>query len=105
MINRMLPCRRTKKLKLVVKLLSLLLLPVPLFLWPVLVAVGSLLVGLGYGFGTPLIATFEAVGENRDSKFYHAFAVRSKAPLIFLRRTVVFRVCTLIFFSTFKTLD
>ncbi|KAG0572069.1 hypothetical protein KC19_VG065400 [Ceratodon purpureus] len=65
---------RTKKLELAVRLLSLLLLPVPLFLWPVLVAVGSVLVGLGYGFGTPLVATFEAVGENRDSKFYHAFA-------------------------------
>ncbi|KAG0594583.1 hypothetical protein M758_UG090400 [Ceratodon purpureus] len=65
---------RTKKLELAVKLLSLLLLPVPLFLWPVLVAVGSVLVGLGYGFGTPLVATFEAVGENSDSKFYHAFA-------------------------------
>ncbi|XP_024379396.1 uncharacterized membrane protein At3g27390 [Physcomitrium patens] len=64
---------RTKKLGLVLKLLSLLLLPVPLFLWPVLVAVGSVLVGLGYGFGTPLVATFEAVGENRESKFYHAF--------------------------------
>lgn len=57
------------------KLLSLLLLPIPLLLWPVVVAVGSVLVGLGYGFGTPLVATFEAVGENRDAKFYHAFMV------------------------------
>lgn len=58
------------------KLLSLILLPIPLIFWPVLVAVGSVLVGIGYGFGTPLVATFEAVGENRDSKFYHAFVVR-----------------------------
>ena len=76
---------RTKKLELVVKLLSLLLLPVPLLLWPVLVAVGSFLVGVGYGFGTPLVATFEAVGENRESKSYHAFAVRFKASLIFFQ--------------------
>lgn len=60
------------------KLLSLLLLPIPLLLWPVVVAVGSVLVGLGYGFGTPLVATFEAVGENRDAKFYHAFMVMLK---------------------------
>lgn len=71
-----LPCGRSKKLGLVLKVLSLFVLPVPLLLWPVLVAVGSVLVGLGYGFGTPLAATFEAVGEHRDSKFYHAFAVR-----------------------------
>jgi hypothetical protein len=76
---------RTKKLELVVKLLSLLLLPVPLFLWPVLVAVGSFLVGVGYGFGTPLVATFEAVGENRESKSYHVFAVRFEASLIFFQ--------------------
>lgn len=81
MIHKMFSCCRTKKLGLVVKLLALLLLPVPLLLWPLLVAVGSVLVGLGYGFGTPLVATFEAVGENRDSKFYHAFAVMFKSSV------------------------
>lgn len=32
--------------------------------------------GLGYGIGQPLVATFEAVGESRKNKFYHAFVVR-----------------------------
>jgi len=52
------------------------LLPIVLLLWPFVAAVGSILVGLGYGIGQPLVATFEAVGENRKNKFYHAFAVR-----------------------------
>ncbi|KAG0594234.1 hypothetical protein M758_UG059700 [Ceratodon purpureus] len=94
--------KRTKKLEVAVKLLSLLLLPVPLFLWPVLVAVGSVLVGLGYGFGTPLVATFEAVGENRDSKFYHAFAHVDRLMYYCLR---LYRcLCTLILRLSFKTI-
>lgn len=60
----------------VVKVFALLLLPIPLLLWPVLVGVGSVLVGLGYGFGTPLVATFEAVNVDNDSQFYHTFVVR-----------------------------
>lgn len=47
-----------------------------LLLWPVGAAVASILVGLGYGIGQPVVATFEAVGEDRKDKFYHAFAVR-----------------------------
>jgi hypothetical protein len=58
------------------KILLILLLPIPMLLWPVLAAVGSILVGLGYGIGQPLVATFEAVGEGRESKFYHVFVVR-----------------------------
>jgi hypothetical protein len=63
---------RTKKLGIVVKVLSLLLVPIPLLLWPCVVVICSLLGGLGYGFGQPLVATFEAVGENRNAKFYHS---------------------------------
>lgn len=57
------------------KLLSLVLLPIPLLLWPVAVAIGSLLAGVGYGFGQPLVATFEAVGESRDAKLFHSLTV------------------------------
>jgi hypothetical protein len=66
---------RTKKLGVVAKVLSLLLLPIPLLLWPCAVAVGSVLAGLGYGFGQPLVATFEAVSEGRDAKFLHSLMV------------------------------
>lgn len=64
---------RSKRLGLVLKILVLLLLPLPLSLWPVLGVVGSVLGGIGYGFFAPLLATFEAVGENITDKFYHCF--------------------------------
>ncbi|XP_008777696.1 uncharacterized membrane protein At3g27390 isoform X2 [Phoenix dactylifera] len=65
---------KTKRLGLVLKVLLLLCLPVPLLLWPVFGILGSLLVGTGYGYFTPLIATFEAVGEGVINKLYHCFA-------------------------------
>ncbi|KAM1274338.1 hypothetical protein ACFX1Q_025172 [Malus domestica] len=64
---------KSKRLGLVLKILVLLLLPLPLVLWPVLGVVGSVLGGIGYGFFAPLLATFEAVGENITDKFYHCF--------------------------------
>lgn len=54
---------------------SVVVLPFPLLLWPALGILGSLLVGIGYGFFAPLIATFEAAGEQVVEKFYHCFAV------------------------------
>jgi len=44
-------------------------LPVPLILWPLVGLTGSILVGLGYGLFTPLVATFEAIGEEHENKF------------------------------------
>lgn len=64
---------RTKKLGLVLKIVVLVSLSLPLILWPIFGIVGSLLGGIGYGFFTPLLATFEAVGENVTDKFYHCF--------------------------------
>ncbi|XP_075644147.1 putative membrane protein At3g27390 isoform X1 [Castanea sativa] len=64
---------KTKKLGLVLKILVLVSLPVPLVLWPIFGIVGCLLGGVGYGFFAPLLATFEAVGENVTEKFYHCF--------------------------------
>lgn len=68
---------RTQRLGLVLKILLLLSLPLPLLLWPIIGIVGSLLVGVGYGIFTPLIATFEAVGEHVIDKFFHCFTVSS----------------------------
>uniref|UniRef100_A0A2N9E704 Uncharacterized protein n=1 Tax=Fagus sylvatica TaxID=28930 RepID=A0A2N9E704_FAGSY len=67
------PPQRTKKLGLVLKIVVLVLLPVPLVLLPIFGIVGSLLGGVGYGLFAPLLATFEAVGENVTDKFYHCF--------------------------------
>lgn len=66
---------RTKRFGLVFKVVMLICLPVPLLLWPIVGVVGSLLGGIGYGFFAPLLATFEAVGENVTNKFYHCFIV------------------------------
>lgn len=66
------------------KILVLLLLPLPLSLWPVLGVVGSVLGGIGYGVFAPLLATFEAVGENITDKFYHCFVVCSLSPWLCL---------------------
>ncbi|KAK4276210.1 hypothetical protein QN277_019181 [Acacia crassicarpa] len=62
---------RTKRFGMVLKTLMLICLPVPLFLGPIVGIVGSLLGGIGYGFFSPLLATFEAVGSGVVDKFYH----------------------------------
>ena len=67
---------RTKKLGMILKMLVLLSLPGPLFLWPIVGILGSFLGGIGFGFFAPLLATFEAVGANVPDKFYHCFVVR-----------------------------
>ncbi|OIT00027.1 PREDICTED: uncharacterized membrane protein At3g27390 isoform X1 [Nicotiana attenuata] len=65
---------KTKKLGWVLKIALLVSLPVPLILWPIIAIIGSLLGGIGYGFFAPLIATFEAIGENITLKIFHCFA-------------------------------
>ncbi|KAL5581671.1 hypothetical protein UlMin_014113 [Ulmus minor] len=65
---------RSNRLGLVLKIVVLVSLPVPLIIWPVLGIIGSLLGGVGYGFFSPLLATFEATGKNFWEKFYHCFA-------------------------------
>ncbi|XP_048542172.1 uncharacterized membrane protein At3g27390 [Triticum urartu] len=63
----------TKRIGPVLKILAVVFLPLPLLLLPVLGIVGSLLVGIGYGVFTPLMATFEAVGEGVADKLSHCF--------------------------------
>lgn len=69
------PYCRTRRIGLVLKIVVLLLLPLPLVVWPVIGIIGSVLGGIGYGFFNPLMATFEAVGESVKDKFYHCFLV------------------------------
>ncbi|OIW20903.1 hypothetical protein TanjilG_25075 [Lupinus angustifolius] len=64
---------RTKRFGLVLKVVILICLPVPVLLLPILGIVGSLLGGIGYGYCAPLLATFEAVGQDVKDKFYHCF--------------------------------
>ncbi|XP_062107094.1 uncharacterized membrane protein At3g27390 [Humulus lupulus] len=65
---------RSKRLGLVLKVLALVLLPVPSVLWPCLGIVASVLGGIGYALFAPLIATFEAKGKNFTEKIFHCFA-------------------------------
>ncbi|MCO5562379.1 hypothetical protein L7F22_016006 [Adiantum nelumboides] len=64
---------RTKRLGPVLRVVLLLILPAPFILVLVFGVAGSVLVGIGYGFFTPLVATFEAVREGRENKFFHCF--------------------------------
>lgn len=64
---------RTKRLGPVLKGVLFLIMPAPFILVLVFGVVGSVLVGIGYGFLTPLVATFEAVREGRENKFLHCF--------------------------------
>ncbi|KAL5992762.1 hypothetical protein ACLOJK_013681 [Asimina triloba] len=66
------PSWGTNRLDAALKFALLFALP-PLFaLWLGMSIVGSVLLGVGYGFFAPWISTFEAFRQNRDSKkFYH----------------------------------
>ncbi|KAK9091808.1 hypothetical protein Syun_026719 [Stephania yunnanensis] len=64
---------KTKRLGLVSKILLLVCFPLPLALWPILAIAGSLLVGIGYGIFTPVVATFEASGRELGDKLFHYF--------------------------------
>lgn len=60
---------RAKRLGPTLKAILCMGLPVPLILWPLVGLIGSILAGLGYGLFTPLVATFEAIGEEHENKF------------------------------------
>ncbi|GJV34723.1 uncharacterized membrane protein isoform X1 [Tanacetum coccineum] len=63
----------TKRIGWVLKMVTILLLPFPLVLWPVVAVVCSLLGGIGFGFFAPLIATFEVIGTDHKDKCFHCF--------------------------------
>ncbi|PWA41892.1 hypothetical protein CTI12_AA549900 [Artemisia annua] len=64
---------KTKRVGWVLKMVTVLLLPLPLVLWPAVAIIGSLLGGVGFGFFAPLIATFEVIGTDHKDKCFHCF--------------------------------
>ncbi|XP_008796032.2 uncharacterized membrane protein At3g27390-like [Phoenix dactylifera] len=64
---------RTKQLGPVLKLVLGTGISVILVLWPLAGISGSILLGAGYGFLAPVMATFDAVGEGKTNEFIHCF--------------------------------
>lgn len=65
-----------------------------LVLWPIAGIVGSILGGAAYGMLSPLIATFDAVGEGKTNQFIHCILVCfniefAKIALVLLRNSKV----------------
>lgn len=72
--------RRTNLVSAALKVVLLFTLPIVFVLWLALGIVGSVLVGLGYGFISPWMATFDAFRlEGERNKFFHCIVV-SPAP-------------------------
>ncbi|KMS96457.1 hypothetical protein BVRB_9g225110 [Beta vulgaris subsp. vulgaris] len=95
---------RTKRLGMTLKIGTLLFLPMPLVLWPFAGILGSFVGGIGFGFFSPLIATFEAVGENVPDKCYHCVA-DGCWPTIQASCTVVRDFTDFCFHSYFSYMD
>ncbi|CAL9768282.1 unnamed protein product [Musa acuminata subsp. burmannicoides] len=64
---------RTKRFGSLLKVLILLLMPVPILLWPLSALIGTILAGLGFAIALPLMATFEAVREGVPNKLSECF--------------------------------
>ncbi|KAH9318487.1 hypothetical protein KI387_020256, partial [Taxus chinensis] len=79
-------------------------LPLPLILWPVVAITGSILTGLGYGLFTPLVATFEAIGEGHENKFIDCFLDGTWSTVIG-SCTVVRDFTDMCFHSYFSVMD
>lgn len=61
----------TKQFGPVLKLLLCPLVLVLLIFWPVVAVIGTTLGGAAYGFFSPMLATFQAVGEGKTNQFFH----------------------------------
>ncbi|KAL5581273.1 hypothetical protein UlMin_013715 [Ulmus minor] len=65
---------RTKEFGPVLKLvLCISVMPVLVVLWPVVGILGSIVGGAAYGLLSPILATFDAVGEGKPDQLYHCF--------------------------------
>ncbi|XP_065044811.1 uncharacterized membrane protein At3g27390-like isoform X1 [Musa acuminata AAA Group] len=64
---------RTKQLGPVLKLILAVGVSIILVLWPLAGIFGSILVGAGYGFLAPIMATFDAVGGGKANNLIHCF--------------------------------
>ncbi|WOG90643.1 hypothetical protein DCAR_0309887 [Daucus carota subsp. sativus] len=95
---------KTKRLGWVLKFILVLCLPPPLFLWPIIVIVASILGGIAYGFFAPLIATFEFIGRNTTEKMLHCF-IDGIIPTIEGSCTVVRDFTDFCFHSYFSYMD
>ncbi|RZR80856.1 hypothetical protein BHM03_00006960 [Ensete ventricosum] len=68
---------RTKRFGSLLRVLILLLMPIPILLWPLSALIGTILAGLGFAIALPLMATFEAVREDVPNKLSECFTENS----------------------------
>ncbi|CAH9054781.1 unnamed protein product [Cuscuta epithymum] len=95
---------KSKRLGCVLKSTVLVLLPLPLILWPIMAILGSLFGGLGYGFFVALVATFKAINEGVTHKIYHCF-VDGTVSTIKEGLTIVMDFTDFCFHSYFSYMD
>ncbi|KAI4350587.1 hypothetical protein L6164_005033 [Bauhinia variegata] len=72
---------RAKRLGPILKLVTCVVLPVVLILWPVVGIVGSVVGGAAYGFFAPMLATFDAIGEGKTNEFLHTIYVGTSSTV------------------------
>ncbi|XP_078440772.1 putative membrane protein At3g27390 isoform X2 [Wolffia australiana] len=95
---------RSKILGPVLKIVVFIGVAVVLILWPIVGVAGSVIGGAGYGFFSPLMATFEAVGEGKTDKFRRCF-VDGTWSTVRGSCTVVRDLSDVCFYSYFSIMD
>jgi hypothetical protein len=95
---------RTNRFDVPLKVAILLALPALFGLWLGLSIAGSVLVGVGYGFFTPWVSTFEAFRhDNESKKFSHCIVVKFWTGPVLFELSVEFctHCCFMVFLFAF----
>ncbi|XXG55695.1 hypothetical protein AAC387_Pa03g3304 [Persea americana] len=95
---------KTKKFGPLLKGLLFLCFLIPLILWPILGIIGSFFAGFGYGFFSPLMATFEAIVEDVPNKFVRCFLDGTRSSIL-RGCTIVRDFADVCFYSYFSLMD
>eukprot|EP00268_Persea_americana_P037171 TRINITY_DN36807_c1_g1_i7.p1 TRINITY_DN36807_c1_g1~~TRINITY_DN36807_c1_g1_i7.p1 ORF type:complete len:431 (-),score=31.47 TRINITY_DN36807_c1_g1_i7:875-2167(-) len=95
---------KTKKFGPLLKGLLFLCFLIPLILWPILGIIGSFFTGFGYGFFSPLMATFEAIVEDVPNKFVRCFLDGTRSSIL-RGCTIVRDFADVCFYSYFSLMD
>ncbi|WOL14363.1 hypothetical protein Cni_G23143 [Canna indica] len=95
---------RAKQLGPVLKFVLAIGVSIILVSWPLTGIIGSIIVGVGYGFLAPIMATFDAVGEGKANNLMHCF-LDGTWSTIKRSCTVVRDLKDVCFYSYFSIMD